>query len=130
MNYTIARKDWTEERGTESVVHKNDVYLSDGQLAMTTGKSCHAQVMEAVIKTLRGELQLDVESGIQYFETIFNDSRSADKWARQVREAVESLDFVKRIDGFEYSYEFHNDRLKYVLVVTTDDGQITVSEGV
>lgn len=128
MTTTIARNNWID--GTDNVVHKNDIYLVDGQLAMATGKSCHAQVIEAVIKTLRGELQLDVEAGIQYFETIFNDSRSADIWARQVREAVEALDFVKHIDGFEYSYEFYNDKLKYVLVVTTDDGQITVSEGV
>lgn len=123
---TIARADWVDEDG---VGHKNDIYLHGTQFAMSSGKEAYAQILESVIKTVKGELLLNRGFGIPYFRTVFNDNFHLESWAVAVREMVLSLDFIEAIDTFEYEYDFHKRKLTYVLkVTTTDDGQVEVSE--
>lgn len=123
---TIARADWVDKDG---VGHKNDIYLNGTQFAMVSGKEAYAQVLESVIKTVRGELLLNRGFGIPYFRTVFNDNFHLESWAVAVREMVSSLDFIESIDSFEYDYDFQKRRLTYVLkVTTTRDGQVVISE--
>ena len=131
---TIARKNWTDPDGT---VHKNDIYLvpfagADGKthysLAAVADLDAYAQTLEAVIKTMKGELQLDTEAGIPYYETIFDSQRNIDLWAAAVKKAVQAKPFVQSIDDFTYVFNPATGTLSYELWVTTDLGDLMVSQ--
>ena len=72
----------------------SDIFLTpDGQLAMCDGKTCQAQVIEAAIRTVTGELQLDVEQGIPYFDTVFLRATEEDAWADEVTRRILEFSF-------------------------------------
>lgn len=124
---TIARFDFKDEDG----IHKNDIRwdAATGSLAMCDGIEAFAQTLEAVIKTVKGELITQSNYGIPYFTTVFSSKVHADEWAEAVKSAVESLDFVTSIDSFEYEYDQKRKIMTYSLSVTTTDGtQVEVSE--
>lgn len=127
---TIARKDWTEVTGGDVVAHRNDIYLVDGQFAFVSGYDAKAQTLESVIKTVRGEVQLDNDLGAPYFTTVFQDNFHLEMWATAIREMVVGLAFVDSISEFKYEYDFHSRKLTFSLTVVTNDGEkITVEEG-
>ena len=117
---TVARFDFEDAEG----IHKNDIRwdAESGSLAMCDGIEAYAQTLEAVIKTVRGELVTRRNYGIPYFTTIFNSKVYADEWAEAVKSAVESLDFVASLDAFEYAYDEKRKYMTYKLAVTTTDG--------
>lgn len=117
---TISRFEFKDDDG----IHKNDIRwdASTGSLAMCDGIEAYAQTLEAVIKTVQGELITRRNYGIPYFTTIFSSKVYADEWAQSVRSAVESLDFVVSIDSFEYEYDQKRKIMTYSLSVTTTDG--------
>lgn len=117
---TIARFEFEDDYG----IHKNDIRwdASTGSLAMCDGIEAYSQTLEAVIKTVQGELITRRNYGIPYFTTIFSSKIHADEWAQAVRSAVETLDFVVSIDSFEYEYDQERKIMTYSLSVTTTDG--------
>ena len=123
----VARKNWDENVAglpyDERKDHKNDIWLENGTFAMCDGTEAYAQTIEAVIKTIRGEIQVDVEYGIPYFETIFATLRGQTIWAASVREAVKALDFVQNIVSFTYAYNPNTKYFDYDLTVKTNDSQ-------
>lgn len=130
---TLARKNWTDPDGT---LHKNDIYMvsyvgADGKTRQSLGAvadlDAYTQTLEAVVETLKGELQLDTDAGIPYFETIFASNRYIDEWAMSVRNAVRAKPFVVSIDYFEYDFNPTLNKLSYEMDVTTDIGSVTVS---
>ena len=120
---TIARRSWID---SNRISHKNDIYLVNGQLALADGVSAYAQTIEAVVLTRRGELQLDTEAGIPYFETIFASRNAVGAWAAAVRAAVSALPFVDSILSFDYSFNHAAKTLDYTMRVATDLG-VTVA---
>lgn len=117
---TIARDDWTDGDGT----HKNDIKwdAATGGFAMCDGLEAYAQTIEAVIKTVQGELITRRNYGIPYFTTIFSGKIYADEWAEAVQEAVKGLNFVLSLDSFEYQYDEKRKYMTYKMSVTTMDG--------
>lgn len=131
--FTIARQNFTDADG---VLHKNDIYPvtymgSDGKphisLAAVADLDAYEQILAAVVLTVRGELQLDTERGIPYFDTVFASNRLIDQWALAVRRAVLEKPFVESIDDFTYNFNHATNTLEYELDVTTDLGSLTVS---
>lgn len=125
---TIARYTWDEqilEDGQIRVLsHKNDIKWdkSTGSIAMCNGLESYAQTIEAVVKTVKGELITQRNYGIPYFTTIFCSKYYADEWANAVKESVSALDFVSSIDTFEYTYDDTRKIMRYKLAVTATDG--------
>lgn len=121
---TIARKNWIENKDSgETVVHKNDIWLENGDFAYCSGYDCYAQTIEAVIKTISREIQTFATRGVPYFRTVFNNNRSLSMWAAGVRTEVSGLDFVSSINDFTYEYNFPEKKLEFVLTVQTKDGK-------
>ena len=83
----------------------NDIRIgSDGQFATVDGLDAYSAVIADVVRTVRGELQLDMERGVPYFETVFKSVNGIDIWKNDVRKRILELPFVKSIDSFEASY--------------------------
>lgn len=106
----------------------NDLYIGDdGIIAMSTGRQSYADTIVDAIRTLRGELQLETEKGIQFLETVFSSRNRLSEWELQVRELVESFDFVKGITSFTISIDERTHTLSYVMKVDTPDGEVEAS---
>ena len=64
------------------------------------GVEAYAVIIGDAIRTVRGELQLDTERGVPYFETVFKSVNGIDIWKGDVRKRVLALSFVSSIDSF------------------------------
>ena len=89
------------------------------------GVEAYAVIIGDAIRTVRGELQLDTERGVPYFETVFKSVNGIDIWKNDVRKRVLEFPFVKSIDSFDMSYA--NRKLEYTMCLTTDAGDVTVT---
>lgn len=126
---TIARRDWTEQSGGGEIVHKNDIYVVNGQLAVSSGLEAYKQVLAAAVLTVSGELPLDADAGVPYFGSVFLSAREVSIWEAAVRETALSLPFVSSIASFTYAIDPGKKTLSYVLVVETDAGTVAVNQG-
>lgn len=97
-------------------------------LSFNTGKQAYADIIGDTVRTVSGELQLDVNRGVPYFETVFKSVNGIDIWKNDVRKIVNGLSFVKSIVSFDVSWEPISRKLKYEMVVETDDGEVTVGQ--
>ena len=95
-------------------------------LSFNNGKQAFADIIGDAIRTVSGELQLDVNRGVPYFETVFKSVNGIDIWKNDVRKRVLEFQFVKSIDSFDVSYA--NRRLEYTMRLTTDAGDVTVTQ--
>ena len=95
-------------------------------LSFNTGKQAYADIIGDAIRTVSGELQLDVNRGVPYFETVFKSVNGIDIWKNDVRKRILSLSFVKSVDSFDVSYA--NRKLEYTMRLTTDAGDVTVTQ--
>ena len=95
-------------------------------LSFNTGKQAYADIIGDAIRTVRGELQLDTGRGVPYFETVFKSVNGIDIWKNDVRKRVLEFPFVKSIDSFDVSYA--NRKLEYTMRLTTDAGDVTVTQ--
>ena len=94
-------------------------------LSFNNGKQAYADIIGDTIRTVSGELQLDVNRGVPYFETVFKSVNGIDIWKNDVGERVLEFPFVKSIDSFDVSYA--NRKLEYTMRLTTDAGDVTVT---
>ena len=101
----------------------------DGKLAISEGAEAYGNSIACSIRTLRGELQLDVEAGIPYLETIFESNNNIELWKHRVREVIDGFDFVVSIDSFTTEWDVSKNLLKYNLRITTTKGEVEVSNG-
>ena len=90
------------------------------------GVEAYAVIIGDAIRTVRGELQLDTERGVPYFETVFKSVNGIDIWKNDVRKRVLEFPFVKSVDSFDVSYA--NRKLEYTMRLTTDAGDVTVTQ--
>lgn len=89
--------------------------------ATVDGKEAIAQVVEAILKTQRGELQLDTDRGIPYFETVFTSRRYAPLWASYMEDAIRGCEYVKSLDNFTYAP--NGETMNYRADFTTVNGE-------
>lgn len=92
------------------------------------GVEAYAIIIGDTIRTVRGELQLDTERGVPYFETVFKSVNGIDIWKNDVRKIVNGLSFVKSIVSFDVSWDPVSRKLNYEMVVETDEGEVTVGQ--
>lgn len=97
-------------------------------LSFNTGKQAYANIIGDTIRTVSGELQLDVNRGVPYFETVFKSANGIDIWKNDVRKIMNGLSFVKSIVSFDVSWDPVSRKLNYEMVVETDKGEVTVGQ--
>lgn len=107
--------------------HAYDISLDEsGDFAFSSGLSAYADIIADKVRTLEGEMQLDIEGGIPYQRTIWDNMSELDVWKIYVRQTVSALPFVKSIVSFTTNVS-DGKMLSYVLEVETDIGTVTVS---
>lgn len=122
-----------EKSMTIAVNDSNDIYLVNGDIALVTDKSAREQIIAAAIRTRRGELQLDLDRGIPYFETVFKSPSkdNLDIWEASVRDTITEFDFVSSIKNFTYEIDYERNILRYhATIVTTDEDIIELTGNV
>lgn len=115
---------------TISVNGENDIYLVNGDISMADGNDARSQIISAALRTRRGELQLDTERGVPYFETIFQSGSryNIQLWEAYVRKTISEFDFVKSISSFDYDIDYKTGIIRYTLVIEGTDGTQIVIE--
>lgn len=104
------------------------VDLVTHDIKTVNGVEAYAIIIGDTIRTVRGELQLDTERGVPYFETVFKSVNGIDIWKNDVRKIVNGLSFVKSIVSFDVSWDPVSRKLNYEMVVETDKGEVTVGQ--
>jgi hypothetical protein len=102
---------------------------ANGVLAFVSGKEAYANVIADAVRTLIGELQLNIEGGIPWMDSVFNEIGDTSLWQHRVREVIEGFDFVDSIDSFVAEYNFATKTLKYQITISTNEGIVEVSNG-
>ena len=97
-------------------------------LSFNTGKQAYANIIGDTVRTVCGEVQLDVNRGVPYLETVFKSVNGIDIWKNDVRKIVNGLSFVKSIVSFDVSWDPVSRKLNYEMVVETDDGEVMVGQ--
>ena len=105
----------------------NDIYIdSRGVLAMSSGKESYADIISDRVRTIKGELPLNTDLGIDYFGTVFKSVTRLNIWKHYVKASIEELPFVLGITEFNASYNSSTKNLKYRIGVKTDEGTVTI----
>lgn len=105
----------------------NDIAIdANGQLALNKGRNAYADIVANIIRTLKGEIQLDPDAGIDYMGTVFKSITRLDIWKYYVTQQIQELGFIQGITKFDASYDSGTKILTYSLVVTTDKGVVEV----
>lgn len=108
-----------------------DIFLDPNsdymEIAIADDKNAYAYIIGDAIRTVKGELQLDIEAGIPYFATVFDRSDKLSIWKHYVEKKILSYDFVLGIPKFEV--ELTNDKsiLRYDMTVKTKDGLVNIA---
>lgn len=105
---------------TETVGGVTKTYIS-----VSEGKDAYGIIIADAIRTLVGELQLDLGRGIDYENTVWLNSRKKTEWERQVLARVLGYDFVESVIGFRTWME--GQTLRYELTVKTVDGIVKIA---
>lgn len=105
----------------------NDIYISsDGDFAMAEGQEAYGFVLADAVRTLRGEIQLDVSIGIPYETTIWANRNRLAIWKHYVKDTIGGYPFVTGIHRFSASVD-EKGVLQYEIVIETDRDDVTVS---
>ena len=125
MMTTFAQNPETNDIETHAVTIGG---VAKRYLSFNTGKQSYANIIGDTIRTVSGELQLNVNRGVPYFETVFKSVNGIDIWKDDVRKIMNGLSFVKSIVSFDVSWDPVSRKLNYEMVVETDEGEVTVGQ--
>lgn len=110
----------------------NDISVgTDGLLATASGKAAYEQIVAAAIRTLTGELQLDLERGVPWMSTLLARKNRTEIWKHYVEKRVAAFDFVERVKSLAVEFDAEAHKVKFRLVLLSkDDGDVTVEQTV
>lgn len=98
---------------------------SHKNIALVYGKDAYAQIVNAKMRTILGEMPLDVNGGLPYFQTIFKDANLLNVFESEVIKMLQSLDFVTEVKSFDCNVE--DGVLYYTAEIITDNGEMNVN---
>lgn len=106
----------------------NDMYIGpDGNLVISTGLQAVLEVCAQKTKTILGELVLNVDQGIPYFQSVFSGTQNLQQFAAYLRSTILVVPGVTGINSLNFSKV--GDTLIYVIEINTIYGNGTVTDG-
>lgn len=120
----------TLKQTTSGGNHVYDIGIgADGDFLFTSAddpREAYGNIVADAIRTLEGELQLDIERGIPYQRTIWETVGRLNVWKIYVRRTILDYPFVRAIENFDISIS-NGRELDYKITITTDYGTVEVS---
>ena len=110
---------------TLAINENNDIFLdASGSLAFSQGKQACADIATNKTRTLYGEVPLSAQSGIPFFDVVFNkfDPKLFEQFLKQTLMEVPGAEKVT-----QYEYDVSGGLLSYRAVLTTQDGEVKVN---
>lgn len=104
---------------------QNDIYTVNGNLQIATGKDAIASACQTAIRTLRGELQYNVDFGIPYFDVLYTSAPNLDMFRHYILSTAQDTDGVNAIKSLDF--QINGEVLKYELVIKTGEGEATIN---
>lgn len=102
----------------------HDIVLTDGGLLATeTDMTAYEVVVADALRTLVGELQLDMERGIPWMTTILAKRNRVAIWKHYVEKRITEFAFVRRIESFDVEYDYTKNKVTFSIVIVATDGQ-------
>ena len=116
-------------RVPSQTINTFDLYIDPetNSLSYSSGKNAYGIIIADAIRTVSGELQLNINKGIPYFDTIFKDVNGMAIWRSFVSDTISGYEFVKSIKSFVSQFDSESKILKYNIVVETDLGEVSIS---
>lgn len=104
-----------------------DIYLDEnGQIAVSKDLDSYRVIVESLLNTILGEVQSNVDYGIDYMNTVFSSVSNTSLWEADVRSKIKSLPFVYSVDRFAYEWKAETKELEYDMILATDLGVVYV----
>lgn len=113
--------------GLTTTQHYNDLFLVNGSIFLGEDIEALKYALENVLKTQMGELQLDTQKGIPYFQTIFSHQTNVKYWEVYMIDAIEKVDGVVRCESFTIDIDNEKNLLTYVAHIKTIFGDLTLN---
>lgn len=110
---------------TLAINKNNDIFLdASGSLAFSQGKQARADIATNKTRTLYREVPLSAQSGIPFFDVVFNkfDPKLFEQFLRQTLLEVPGAQKVS-----QYDYQISGVVLTYRAVLTTQDGEVIIN---
>lgn len=102
----------------------NDIFLdTNGNLALCKDIEAVKTAVSCATKTNYGEIILNTQAGIPYFETIFTAHPDIELWKSYMKEAILAIPKVLGISYFKTYIDYQKSLLKYACVINTEYGQ-------
>ena len=103
-----------------------DIFIENGKLKIFENIEALAQVAMNVVYTLKGEVILNQNRGIPYFEVLFNNKPNAALLKYYITQLVSRIDGVKNIT--EITATMDKNLLKYSLTLDTIYGKVVAHD--
>lgn len=101
----------------------NDIYVdSNGNLALCRDIQAVKVSVSCGTKTNFGEIVLNTNLGIPYFETIFTAHPDIELWKAYMKEAIMRVPKVLSIVAFKHIIDYQKSLLRYTVVINTEYG--------
>ena len=72
-----------------------------GNLAIAGGDLAAMQTVRHAVLTNKGELPLDQQAGVAYFDTVFCDTPNLESFRQNVQQVAEQVPGVESVNDFE-----------------------------
>jgi len=113
-----------------SINDVNDVYLdNNGNLAISDGLTALIEICKQYMQTILGELTLNTDTGIPYFQSVFTGVPNIQQFVAAGRAALLTVEGVTQIISFDVSVGASPKTLTYVAIIQTIYGQGVVNGG-
>ena len=110
------------------VNENNDLFLDEsGNIAIVTNLQAVLQGCEQAVKTLLGELVLQTDLGVPYFEAVFVGTPNLAVFEQSIRQAILSIPGVIQVLTLDTSVT--GEVLTYNAVIETEYGEGSINNG-
>lgn len=101
----------------------NDIYIdSNGNLVLCKDIEAVKTAVSCATKTNYGEVILNTNLGIPYFETIFTAHPDIELWKSYMKETILRIPKVLGIIAFKTYIDYQKSLLRYAVVINTEYG--------
>lgn len=105
----------------------NDIFLTpSGDIALAGEDVAAIQTVKHAVLTNYGELPLNQQAGVPYFNTVFMDHPNLEAFRQEVQRTAEAVEEVQSVEDF--LMQIQNGTLRYEMRVRLTNGnEVTVN---